>query len=136
VLSNLFTPSSLIIGSSIGGTVGFDATNNTKIARTDFENIFTKTNRFTGPVTITTTGSVSILDFPTNSTVPAAPPPGTIRTFSYDDNGFVQLENITDLGIRKRLNRDITWVLRNVEGAPITKGQAVYIFSGPEIVLM
>jgi len=107
-----------------------NATNNSVFARTNMVNWFSKSNYFTDPVTITTTGSIYMLDFPTNLVVPTAPPIGIIRTYSYDDNGFVQLENITDLGIRKRLNRDITWVLRNVQGAPITKGQAVYIFSG------
>lgn len=92
-------------------------------------NIFTASNRFTGPLTISTTGSVAILDFPTN-VLPANPPIGSIRTYAVTDNGFVQLENLTDLGIRNRLNQDVKRVFRNVQGSPITKGQAVYIFSG------
>ena len=92
--------------------------------------INTSGNLVASGLTISTTGSVSILDFPTNTAVPSSTAPGTMRTYSISDNGFVQLENVTDLGIRNRLNQDVKRVFRNVQGAPITKGQAVYIFSG------
>jgi hypothetical protein len=60
------------------------------------------------------------------------PPPGANdgKIYAIDDNGFTVLETISDLGIVFRINQDTYRIIRNTQGAPITKGQVVYVDGG------
>jgi len=47
-----------------------------------------------------------------------------------DDNGFTSVDSKTDLGIVKRLNRDLVRTAKNDSGGTVTRGQVVYWYSG------
>jgi hypothetical protein len=71
-----------------------------------------------------------MIDFGEISTTPSNPDANQSRVYAIDDNGFTVLETLTDLGIVFRINQDTYRIIRNTQGASITKGQVVYVSGG------
>jgi hypothetical protein len=61
--------------------------------------------------------------------LPAVPDAGKIRIYAVPDTNYTVLETLSDQGLRWRLAQDAFRICRNVQGATIPKGAAVYIYS-------
>lgn len=62
-------------------------------------------------------------------TEPSSPNSGYSRIYSYEDNGFTEIEIKNNTGIKKRLIQDSYRIFRNDSGGTISKAKVVY-YSG------
>ena len=66
----------------------------------------------------------------TQTSAPVTAPVSAARLYAVDDNAHTRIQYRTSDGTVIELARDAVWIVKNTQGAPITRGQIVYISGG------